>query len=236
MGINSKGYWKMLKFLKDRTSELNKTDRILYLIFFVFFISYLSTLQFRPYPLSEIVKIIPIICLSFIALRSIPGNYGKIVFVGLLFSAVGDYFLALSGKKFFIVGLSAFGAAHIMYIIAFFRNPVFKKPKVYLVSAFIIYGCIIWSLLIQNLGAMMFPVTVYITLLTLMGISSVLGKNNHRIIILGAFLFVISDSIIAINTFLTKVPNSSFWIMLTYFPAQFLITYGACLPKYKKKV
>lgn len=225
----------MLKILKDRFTELDKIDKVLYLVFFVFFIGYLSTLQFRPYPLSNIVKIIPILSLAFISIRSISGNLGKYIFIGLLFSALGDFFLALSGRKYFIVGLSAFGAAHLMYILAFLKNPVFRKPKTYFVVLFIAYGIIIWNMLSQNLGSMLLPVTAYILLITIMGVSSVLGKDNHQVIIVGAILFVISDSVIAVNMFLNKVPNSSFWIMLTYYPAQLLITYGACLTSRAKQ-
>lgn len=225
----------MLKGFFNKRFELTKTDKILYLVFFIFFLGYLSTLQYRPYPFSYIVKIIPILSLSFISIRNIRGNLGKILFIGLLFSALGDLFLALSGKKYFIAGLSSFGAAHFMYILAFFKNPVLEKPKIYLGLLFIVYGIVIWSLLSPNLGNMLLPVTIYILLITLMGLSSVLGKNNHPVIILGALLFVISDSVIAVNMFLNKVPNSSFWIMLTYYPAQLFITYGACLTNYKKQ-
>ncbi len=40
--------------------------------------------------------------------------------------------------------------------------------------------------------------------------------------------FVISDSLIVINRFLTPVPLSGFLVMSTYYLAQFLITFGVC--------
>jgi uncharacterized membrane protein YhhN len=42
----------------------------------------------------------------------------------------------------------------------------------------------------------------------------------------GAILFMISDSLIAINKFLEPLPQSGFWIMTTYIGAQFLIVRG----------
>ena len=41
---------------------------------------------------------------------------------------------------------------------------------------------------------------------------------------LGAIIFVISDGLIGINLFFSKVPNAQIWIMSTYYIAQFLIT------------
>lgn len=213
------------------TKILTSTNKFLYSVFFVFFIGYLSTLQYRPYPLSYLVKIIPIISLSIIALFNIPGARGKLIVVGLLFSAVGDVFLAISGKGFFIYGLSAFGLAHIMYIFALLKLPEWKRKRTFFSLIFVLYGLFIGFWLFPNIidNGRLIPVGIYFFLLMSVGISAVLGKNNHFLVIPGAFLFMISDSVIAVNMFITKVPNSSFWIMLTYFPAQFLITYGASL-------
>lgn len=221
----------MYNSIQERFFQLSKRERILYIVFFIFFIGYLSTLKLRPYPLSYIVKIIPILSLALIAIGSIKGGIGKLVFTGLLFSAIGDLFLALSGKGFFVIGLSSFAAAHLMYIVVFLRKPVFQSPRVYFVLAFIIYGFTIWSFVSPNLNSMLIPVTIYIIVITTMGVSAALGKTNHWIVLFGAILFIISDSVIAVNMFLTKVQNSSFWIMLTYFPAQFLITYGVSISK-----
>jgi alkenylglycerophosphocholine hydrolase len=213
------------------TKALTKANKLLFASFFVFFIGYLSTLQYRPYPLSYLVKIIPIISLSIIAFFNIPGSRGKLIVVGLLFSAVGDVFLAISGKGFFIYGLSAFGLAHIMYIFALLKLPEWKRKRTFFSLIFVLYGLFIGFWLFPNIidNGRFIPVVIYFFLLISVGISAVLGRNNHFLIIPGAFLFMISDSIIAVNMFITKVPNSSFWIMLTYFPAQFLITYGASL-------
>ncbi len=221
----------MFRSIQEGFFQLSWRERILYLVFLTFFIGYLTTLKLRPYPLSYVVKIIPILSLALIAIGSIKGAIGKIVFAGLMFSAIGDLFLAFSGKGFFVIGLSSFAAAHFMYILVFFRKPVFQSPRVYFVFAFIFYGFTIWSFLTPNLNSMLIPVTFYILAITTMGVSAALGKNNHWIVLLGAVLFIISDSVIAVNMFLTKVQNSSFWIMLTYFPAQFLITYGVSISK-----
>ena len=48
---------------------------------------------------------------------------------------------------------------------------------------------------------------------------------------LGAVLFVFSDSLIAINMFVTKVPHAGKWIMATYYAAQLLIFVRAALER-----
>ncbi len=40
---------------------------------------------------------------------------------------------------------------------------------------------------------------------------------------IGAILFVISDSVLAYNMFVSRVPNHRYWIMVTYYAAQLLI-------------
>lgn len=217
----------MLSNWKLYYRELSAFEKVNYLIFTIFSLAYILTLQYRPYAFSYVIKIIPILSLSFISILYIPGRKGKYIFIGLLFSAAGDIFLAMEGDKYFIYGLGAFGFAHIMYISAFLKNITLKRKRSFLSLFFIIYGLIIGYLLLPNLGKMFIPATIYLLLLAFSGISSVIGRDNYYMVIPGTMLFMISDSIIAVNTYLTKIPHSSFWIMLTYFPAQLLITYGS---------
>jgi alkenylglycerophosphocholine hydrolase len=207
--------------------KLSKFEKVIYLIFFIFFIAYTSTLQYRPYAFSYVIKIIPILSLSLIPLLKVTGKESKFIFAGLILSAIGDVLLALEGNKYFIYGLGSFGFAHVMYILALFRDVILKRKRSFVCLIFIVYALSIGLLLLPNLNNMLIPVIIYLSLLTFVGISSVLGKSNNSIVITGVMFFMISDSIIAINSFLIKVPNSSFWIMLTYFPAQFLIVFGS---------
>ena len=211
--------------------NLTTANKLLYSVFWISFIGYLSTLQYRPYPFYHLVKIIPIISLLFFAFINIPGSKGILIVMGLLFSSVGDVFLSISGKGFFLYGLLAFGLAHILYIFALLKLPEWKRKRTFFSLVFVLYGLFIGFWLFPNIigNGRFIPIGIYFFLLMFMGISSVLGRNNHFLMIPGAFLFMISDSIIAVNMFITKIPHSSFWIMLTYYPAQFLITYGASL-------
>ena len=53
------------------------------------------------------------------------------------------------------------------------------------------------------------------------------GVSQSWVMFMGSVLFMISDCIIGINKFYTKVDNSQFWIMSTYQLAQILIMLSA---------
>jgi len=110
-------------------------------------------------------------------------------------------------------------------ILCYFRGLeiVFSFVLVYL------FGML--SLLIPSLGDLKFPVGIYAMTISLLLIETLKGCFNWRVqskyrVQIGAFFFVTSDSILAINKFYTTIPNASFWIMITYLIAQFCIVKG----------
>jgi len=70
-------------------------------------------------------------------------------------------------------------------------------------------------------------------MLTLFGMS-LMALNRFKTVTLpsfsfvfvGSVLFIISDSIIAIDKFLVQIPHDRFFVMSTYISAQFLIMTG----------
>jgi len=83
---------------------------------------------------------------------------------------------------------------------------------------------------------MKIPVLVYGSSVCLMVIMAALridsvSRRSFWWVTIGAILFMLSDSIIAINKFLYEgnLPLASFFIMLTYIIAQFFIVHGFLL-------
>jgi len=146
--------------------------------------------------------------------------------MGLLFSASGDIFLDLDRSNYFVQGLGSFLMAHIFYTVAFIRESRFDKSRIPLAMGIIILTGIMVSLVFPNLGNMKIPVTGYIFIISLMGVMAAFLKGNSLKVFLGACLFLFSDSIIAVDKFLTPVPYSPFIIMITYYLAQYNITTG----------
>jgi len=154
------------------------------------------------------------------------------VFAALFFSWCGD--LLLQAEGYFIPGLVSFLVAHIFYIIYFLRCiPGFKLRFRFVVPVFV-YIAVFLFILFPYLGEMKWPVTFYsitigIMLLLALHTHGRIPLNISRKFIMGALLFVISDSVLAVNLFAVNLTALSLVVMATYGAAQFLLVRGAML-------
>lgn len=200
--------------------------RTLELLFLISSLSYLLTIQFGAYRGSYLVKCIPIISLAVLVITSPQAN--RFIFLGLLFSAGGDIALDLDRNRYFVHGLGLFLVAHIFYVAAFsqsFSSTRLTEPLILVVISVLAIYAIAMSLLLRpKLGNLAVAVYLYIAIITVMGISA---SFRSLWVLVGALIFMLSDSLIAINKFLQPIPGSSYWIMITYYLAQYLIAKGA---------
>jgi uncharacterized membrane protein YhhN len=148
--------------------------------------------------------------------------------LGLLFSLAGDVLL-LKIEKFFIPGLVAFLLAHILYIIGFNLSITTISVPV-LIAALVVFGGaqLLYRRLAQSLracqqGNLCLPVAFYTTIISLMAVSALFTLSNPAwdplhaaVATLGALLFVISDSILAWNQFVSPIRHASLIVMVTY--------------------
>jgi uncharacterized membrane protein YhhN len=137
---------------------------------------------------------------------------------------------------FFMLGLAAFLIAHIFYIIFFFNINRKEKSKLnwLLIIAVAAYYFALLTILFPTLGDMKIPVTVYglvisTMLLFALHVASIKNREAAKWLLTGAILFVISDSVLAINKFYHPFEYSGALIMLTYGLAQWFIVKGAIL-------
>ncbi len=194
--------------------------------FFLFGIGFLFSLGARPYPLSWLVKTVPVLCLAGIAYLNFQPAPKRLMGAGLLFSALGDILLEMTGPGLFEAGMGAFILAHICYIFLFKRRPEWRLTKGFIMGAMVFAGLGLAWLLLPHLGPMKIPIIVYLAIILAMGVSACLGRYNHWLVIAGACLFIFSDAMIAVSRFMSPIPNSSLWIMLTYYGAQGMLTTG----------
>lgn len=168
--------------------------------------------------------------------RHVKSDLKKWIIIALLFSWLGDVLLMLQGDNsiFFQLGLSAFLLAHIFYILFFhfvrIREQV--KSRWYLLLIVAIYYALLISLLSPWLGEMKLPVRIYgivISFMFMLAMHMLFIKNKGAglCMMIGALLFVISDSVLAINKFYQPFPAAAIIIMITYGIAQFFIIEGA---------
>ncbi|RYG06506.1 MAG: lysoplasmalogenase [Chitinophagaceae bacterium] len=169
------------------------------------------------------------------------------IITGLFFSLVGDIFLMFPhvDELYFMLGLGSFLIAHLFYIAAFYLDSTNKieVERRYVLPIFLVFGfsCMAYYLLLRpHLGSMNIPVLVYSFTITLMAIMAALryGKTNTKSfawVLLGAILFMASDSILAYNKFVERIAIGDLLIMATYMLAQFFIAMGTVERKFVKK-
>lgn len=153
-------------------------------------------------------------------------RYRRLVLLGLGFSLAGDVLLMLP-VDLFLPGLAAFLLAHVVYILAFLQNqrPAFRWP---LLLALLMYGAGVLIPLLPGLGSMTLPVLLYMLVILSMAYLAVdrwrrRGDPWSARAALGAGLFVLSDSLLALNRFRAPFPAATAAVLVTYYLAQWLI-------------
>ena len=153
--------------------------------------------------------------------------YRWLVIVGLLCSLAGDVFLMLPGERYFIFGLAAFLLAHLFYIAAWRSRGDFGFTW-WLALLYVAYMVTLLYLLWPHIDATRIPVIVYAAVLMVMGWQAAELWLTWRdwsalAAMLGAVLFMLSDSTLAVNKFGTPMAQSSVIVMSTDWAAQLLI-------------
>lgn len=181
--------------------------------------------------------------LFFSTARHAPGFLRRTMLAGLAFSTIGDTLLLFaggpSGALFFLLGLGAFLFAHLCYIGGYHSIASYKhgyvRLKPVIIVPFALFLCgFLWYLAPGMPHGMGGPVNAYALVISVMALSACNTRNkvNDRIfvsLVAGALLFMLSDSLIAVNKFKTAIPGASLWIMSTYLAGQYLIIRGVSL-------
>ena len=149
----------------------------------------------------------------------------------LALSALGDLFISRDGEAAFLAGLGSFLCAHIAYVALFWgvaggASPIFA-------IAFGVYAVCMLRWLWPHLAEMKAPVCAYIAVIYAMGVVAAGAPVALWPVIAGAALFVISDSVLAAETFVFKdAPRR--WtapvIWTTYYASQVLIAAAFICP------
>lgn len=181
--------------------------------------------------------LMPVLAIYFVfELKGYQSDFKKWIFLALLFSWGGDVLLMFQEKQsiFFLLGLSSFLLAHIFYIIFFHRVRLQEsiKGNPWLLIIVVIYYSALISWLSPYLGDMKMPVRIYgivisFMLMLAMHMLFLRTKTAGNRMMAGALLFVISDSVLAINKFYQAFEMAGVIIMLTYGLAQLLLVQGA---------
>ena len=159
-------------------------------------------------------------------LRAHASVRGSAIIAGLVFCLVGDVFLMLPSDRF-VAGLASFLVGHLAYTVAFTAGLGFSFSVRSLVPL-AIYGAAIYMLLAPHLGKMRLPVLAYVVVILLMGWQAWerwnrVGASGDLLALLGALLFIFSDSVLALDRFRAKFKTARLLSLTSYFCAQWLI-------------
>ncbi len=156
--------------------------------------------------------------------------------LALFFSWIGDILLMFEHqhKNYFLFGLSAFFLAQVFYII-FFHNIRMReniRGNALLLLVVVVYYYILVYLLNPYLHELSLPVRIYgvvLSFMLMLAMHTTFSRNKKAgwLMTIGAILFVISDSLLAIDKFYSALPNAGLIIIFTYGVAQLLIIIGA---------
>ena len=179
--------------------------------------------------------------------------FARGICLGLMASSLGDIALELDATPTamrelsaagmpkdvpFVVGLASFLIAHGLYIQAFRRDNgsvVANEPYgAAAAGGFFGYGIGVVGVLWGSLpGPLKAPVCVYATAIALMAMTAWSRRRaaggSGRVALIGALLFVVSDTVLAVNKFIyaKQMPYAKWIIMATYYGAQQLIAEAA---------
>jgi uncharacterized membrane protein YhhN len=220
--------------------------RILSALYFLTGIAFMIT-EFVPGFMPDIILkalIIPLLIIIFMVNIS-PGSakMNWLILLALLFSWAGDVALEFTqhNEMMFMLGLVCFLLTHVLYCVVFFLTPGRSNPLrkfILFILPVYLYGAGLLYYLYNDLGDMRIPVIVY-TLVILTMLAGAINRINkvsrlsYYLVLTGAVLFLLSDSMIAVNKFSCHFKGASALIMSTYIIGQFLIIMGY-IKQYRK--
>ncbi|KUJ83833.1 lysoplasmalogenase [Microbulbifer flavimaris] len=173
------------------------------------------------------LKAAPIAVLGIMAALMLRGVTRTLTLVALAFSALGDVLLALDFPLQFVMGLAAFLIAQVVYAANFLRGAQFRSQRFAMRALpLLLATSLLASQLLPAATELAPAVLCYLLAITAMALAAAAHRGNSGLLYAGAIIFVVSDTLIAVNRFLLPLPLAGTAIMVTYYGAQLALLYG----------
>eukprot|EP01111_Echinosteliopsis_oligospora_P014776 TRINITY_DN565_c0_g1_i1.p1 TRINITY_DN565_c0_g1~~TRINITY_DN565_c0_g1_i1.p1 ORF type:complete len:280 (+),score=56.30 TRINITY_DN565_c0_g1_i1:100-939(+) len=192
------------------------------------------------------IKWLSISTLTAIVLRFLTCKQDVFLLGALFFHSLGDLFLAHPYQDWLMYSMGPFLLGHIFYILTFRTDveawAVLKKNitrmKKILLSASLIYGVIMGAVILPSImhTPMAVPASIYFVIIIAMVFISVLASYKSYWMMVGCWMYLASDSLIALNKFCLPLPNylqQLSWPL--YYIGQILIAFGFLREKQRSK-
>lgn len=159
--------------------------------------------------------------------------------LGMIFALLGDAFLLFTTDTFFIIGLGCFLVMQLLYAYTFWQKRRIPKTKdKFVIVSLLILPTVFLYFSWTSLADMKWAVVLYGISITIMLATAYLRHSKlrgYRMVLFGSVLFVLSDLLIGITKFLTKISYEEILIMVLYILAQYLIVLGIIYDERPKK-
>lgn len=166
-----------------------------------------------------------ILSIALINFKSAPKKFALLISIGFVFCMLGDIFLL--EQSGFLYGLVSFLIAHVLFSVGFISIDGFKKNP-YVSIVLIVFILLIYWYLKDNLGTMKIPVLAYMLVISFMvwqGVSLYLWKSQkvYYFIALSVVLFLVSDTILAIDVFKFSFKEAPIYNLATYWASLLIL-------------
>lgn len=164
-----------------------------------------------------------------LALGATGSATGRLVLVALLLGMVGDVLLLEDTQPRFLGGLAAFLVGHLAWVAAFVTSGLDRPGLAWVGAAILVIALvagrrILPAALAEGGAVLTAAVAAYMAVI---GGMAVLGWATGDVLVgLGAALFVVSDTVLALGKFVDERPWTRRVVIVTYHLAQALLVAG----------
>jgi uncharacterized membrane protein YhhN len=178
---------------------------------------------FRP------TAMVAIILLAAARSAAFPETHRMFIIAGLGVSLIGDILMMLPKKKF-TAGLVAFLVTLLLYSAGILRTTA-ARVEIAVALPALVAAFFVLRTLFPHLGPMKAPISLYLLALTILiclaGQRFVdLGGAPAFFAAAGAIFFAASDTVLAFNRFVKKIPLAQVFILGMYFTAQIFFAFS----------
>lgn len=209
---------------------------LIFLYVIVCTLQLIACAQPKHFRLRKLTKcfLMPLLALCYVACAR---SFAPLVLIGILCGFLGDALLLQpENPRRFAGGLVAFAIGHICYAIHMLLLLSMKPAWWIAAIAIVLYMAVIW-LIMRKLRrdlpqSFVLPCLIYMLIICFMSFAALLLLINWRtinavLLFIGSLLFMVSDAVLAFDTFRTRpVRHGGIIIMGTYILAQTLIVCG----------
>ncbi len=224
---------------------MKKENQLIYL-FFIILLADVFAIVTDNHNLQIVFKPLLMIVLG-IHYRLSVTRVNKLFVLALYFAFIGDVFLLFDNNlPYFLGGIASFLVMHLFYIAIFSTFLQEKSLSVFAkgIVPFLCYFSLILLLIFNQLNELLIPVLVYGGVISLFGTVSLVNyvqkqSTDNLWLLIGAVLFIISDSLIAINRFYFPHLVFEVLVIVLYAVSQYMICQSIInskhyhLPKYR---